>query len=381
MELRSDSDGFLITGKVPVLIPEQVKQFTQTALGARTTRELDPHLTHNALVRGTASGILAIDIGGDKLISAPYEIREGELGPKQAPVVLQSEGGRGYVEHLEKLAGDARRDRLRVGISFAGPTEGTRLMGAPNLPALFDDLLDRYDLDLANLFPSVALANDAEAGIMAASIEAIKRDRTTQHIIYIINGSGLGGAVLTRSRIVACEPGHIEANPRLNPFNTTKQCGLLGRTHVCLEGIAASKAGIEDTWLRERGESRSGRQIARLLWNDNDLFARNLYDNSALVTVHAIAGLANAFQIPFDQTYIVAHGGIFEVPSYRERVRLILKEAGISPLGSLFTRDFSANACLDGAAVAAVLKDLCWHESHPDPAHVSYAASWTNLIG
>jgi predicted NBD/HSP70 family sugar kinase len=354
VEHRSDGHSLLIRESVPELIPEQVARFTVESLRARPIRQFDPHLAQDALVAGAASEVLAIDIGGDKLIAAFYQLRTGELEQASDTVIRRNEGGHGYVELLVELADDVRRNKLRVGISFAGLTEGTKVVAAPNLPASFWDLLDRHDRDFADLFPSVAVANDAEAGLMAASVEAIKRDRATRHIIYVINGSGLGGAVLTDRTIFACEPGHIEADPQLNPFKMSKPCGLLGATHVCLEGIAASKAGIENTWRQLRGEPSSGRQIASKYLSGNQL-ARALYGNSARVTAHVVSGLASAFQLRFDQTSLVAHGGIFQVPDYGERLCSILERGGFSSLGTLFTRDFSANACLDGAAIAAVL--------------------------
>jgi predicted NBD/HSP70 family sugar kinase len=354
--LRSVGRRLLIEESVPDLIPEQVARFTVQSLKARITRPFDPHWVRDAMVTGATREVLAIDIGGDKLIAGFYRIREGELEHTSETTVLRLEGGCGYVECLAELATDASRRGLPVGISFAGPTEGSRLMAAPNLPALFRDLLERYDRDFANLFSSVTVVNDAEAGLMAASVEAVKRYPETRHVIYVINGSGLGGAVLQDNKIVACEPGHIEADRRLNPFQTSKECGLLGATHVCLERIAASKAGIEDTWLQQRGAPSSGRQIARryLL---GDQLAIGLYSNSALVTAHVVRGLVEAFQLHLDQTTIVTHGGIFHVPGYDEYLWAILDGTGFTPLGALFTRDFSANACLDGAAIAAALTD------------------------
>jgi hypothetical protein len=51
----------------------------------------------------------------------------------------------------------------------------------------------------------------------------------------------------------------------------------------------------------------------------------------------------------------VGHGGTFEVPGYGERLRAILeKDLAYSP-SLLLTKDFSANACLDGGAIAAVM--------------------------
>jgi predicted NBD/HSP70 family sugar kinase len=298
---------------------------------------------------------IAIDIGGDKLIAAYYHVCNGRLERMSEDVVWRDEGGARYVDILERLAGEAHQHRLPVGISFAGPTDGTKLVAAPNLPALLQYLYDRYGGDFANLFPSVTVTNDAEAGIMAASVEAIKQHPTTRHVIYIINGSGLGGAVLTGNKIYACEPGHVEIHPQLNRFNQGKPCGMLGARHVCIEVVAASKAGIEDLWFHLCSEQRSGREIATR-YLSGDRLALVLYDNSARVTAHAIKGLAHAFELDLDQTAVVGHGGIFNVPGYGERVRSILAKDSSQPGCLLFTKDFSTNACLDGAAIAAVLR-------------------------
>jgi predicted NBD/HSP70 family sugar kinase len=302
----------------------------------------------------TGKSVLAIDIGGDKLIAARYDLHDGRLERKFDIVVRRDEGGSRYVGMLTKLADLAHRARLPVGISFAGPTDGTRLVAAPNLPALFQDLHDRYSGDFANLFPSVTVTNDAEAGIMAASVEAIKHHPTMRHVIYIINGSGLGGAVLSDGTIYACEPGHIEVDPQLNAFNQGKPCGMLGAAYVCIEVVAASKAGIEDLWFQRRSKPCSGREIANHYLLGDEL-AGDLYDNSALVTAHAIEGLAHAFQLCPDQTAVVGHGGIFNVPGYGKRVRSILEKDRAQPRCLLFTSDFSTNTCLDGAALAAIM--------------------------
>ena len=104
-------------------------------------------------------------------------------------------------------------------------------------------------------------------------------------------------------------------------FSQRKRCGLDGATHVCVEAVGASKAGVEDIWRQMTGEHLTGREIAALHMVGNEL-ARALY-NSASITAHVITGMASAFGLlsAANQPVIVAHGGIFQAPGYGERVR------------------------------------------------------------
>jgi predicted NBD/HSP70 family sugar kinase len=346
--------GLLASRQVPDLVPEQVERFTVEALQAKPVRSFDPQTTLHQLESGGEKTVVAVDIGGDKLIAWSYDVRSGLLLQLAEVAVRRGDGGSGYLDGLEEVADLARRKILPVGISFAGPLDGTRLVAGPNLPVFVKELHDRHGGDFAGLFLAVAVANDAEAGIMAGALEAARLYPETRNVIYVINGSGLGGAVLTCNRIYAAEPGHIQVEPRLNPFDQTKPCGMLGATYVCVEAVAASKAGVEDIWRQRQRQRLSGKEIAARYLAGDDM-ALELYDNSALVTAHAIKGIAKAFELPenFDGTVVVGHGGIFEVPGYSERVCSILrKDLSVAPR-MLFTKDFSSNACLDGAAIAA----------------------------
>ena len=356
MSPHASGPGPLAGRPVPYFLPEQIERFTFVALRAKPVRSFDPQATLDLLRDGGEKSVLAADIGGDKLTSWAYEVRNGHLLQVAEVVATRGDGGAAYLDGLEKVAELARSQMIPVGISFAGPIEGTRLVAGPNLPIFISDLRKRYHGSLVELFPAVALANDAEVGLRASALEAVARRPDTRNVIYVINGSGLGGAILKDNMIFASEPGHIPIDPRLNPFNQSKLCGVLGGHHVCVEAIAASKAGVEDIWFQQRGERLSGKEIAaRFL--AGDAMALDLYDNSALVTAHAIEGIARAFGLAddLDRTVVVGHGGIFEVPGYRQRLLSIL-ERNLHPVPEmLFTKDFSANACLDGAAIAAAL--------------------------
>jgi predicted NBD/HSP70 family sugar kinase len=355
--MNLDTSAYCLADRpVPDLIPAQIERFTVEALQGKQVRSFDPHAALDQLRTGGEESILAVDIGGDKLIAVSYRVRNGQLVQLTEILSRQGDGGSAYLACLEDLADLSRREMFSVGISFAGPTDVTRPSAAPNLPIFMAELNNRHDGDFVKLFPMVAVANDAEAGIMAGSVEAAKRYPGTRHVIYLINGSGLGGAVLTGNMVFATEPGHIPVVGSLNRFDQQKPCGMLGADYVCIETVAASKAGIEDIWLQQRGNRLSGKEIAAR-YLSGDILARDLYENSALVTAHAIRGIARAFGLPnnFDETVVVVHGGIFEVPGYRDRVRSILEKDLPSMPRLLSTKDFSANTCLDGAAIAAAI--------------------------
>jgi predicted NBD/HSP70 family sugar kinase len=359
MRPGAGASGLLVSRPVPDLVPEQVERFTVNALHAKPVRSLDPQAALDQLRTSGEKTVIAVDIGGDKLIALRYAVRGGILVQLAEVAARQGDGGSAYLQGLEEVAGLSRREKLSVGISFAGPTDGTKLVAGPNLPVFMAELHERCGGDFAGLFPAVAVANDAEAGIMAGALEAAKRYPETRNVIYVINGSGLGGAALTDNMIFAAEPGHVQVEAKLNPFGQRKPCGMLGATYVCMEAVAASKAGIEDIWLQHSGERLSGRAIAaRYLAGDR--MALDLYDNSALVTAHAIKGMAKAFSLPknFDRTVVVGHGGIFHVPGYSERVCSILEKDLSAVPRMLFTKDFSANTCLDGAAIAAATSEI-----------------------
>jgi predicted NBD/HSP70 family sugar kinase len=338
---------------IPAIRPEQVERFTRETLRAHPVRRFSARRAVEVLQASEGKKFLALDIGGDKISASYFRVRDGDIVHAGNEFSRHANGGTGYLQMLRDIGEDVQRESIPVGISFAGPTEGTRLIAGPNLPVFVKEFRDSYDSDFANLFPAVDLANDAEAGIMAGALEAVRNYPGAAHVIYVINGSGLGGAVLTADVLYAAEPGHIEAATQLNPFGQLKPCGLDGAAHVCLEAIGASKAGVEDIWFQRTGEQLPGQEIAaRYLAGDR--LALALYDNSVQVTAHAILGMASAFGLLSrpEQLAIVGHGGIFNVAGYGERLSAILRqELGQEPQ-VLLTKDFYANACLEGAAIA-----------------------------
>lgn len=338
------------------LLPKQVQRFTRESLQAKPVRRFDPRETLSELWASDGKVVIAADIGGDKLSSGYFTVKDGVVRRTGDLLTRHGDGGDGYVDALAELSDLARRHVLPVGLSFAGPTDGTRLLDGPNLGHFVSELRSRYGGDFANAFPQVQVANDAEAGMMAGALAAARRYPDAREVIYVINGSGLGGAVLTGDVIYATEPGHVEVVAELNPFGQRKECGLGGARHVCVEAVAASKAGVEDIWRQQTGRHLAGERISALYESGNRL-AFDLYSSSAFLTAHVIGGMADAFGFVKDvgQLVIVGHGGIFYVHGYRERVNAQLANAFRADPQILYTRDFAVNACLEGAAVAALV--------------------------
>jgi predicted NBD/HSP70 family sugar kinase len=352
--VHGDPPRLLNDMQMPDLIDSQIARFTRASLHATRARSFDPQATLHALKTTSDTHVMAVDIGGYKVIADHYAIRHGTLYREGRPLIKERTSGAGYIDVLEKAATLAHTNLLPTGVSYAGPIEGSRVLAGMNVPVFIQDLQSRYHGDFANLDSQIILLNDAEAGAIAASVEAVRRYPTTKNVLYVINGSGIGGAVLTHNVIYATEAGHIQVEDSLNNFNQSTPCGMFGAAYVCLERVAASKAGIEDIWYQQREERLSGQEIAAAYLAGDEL-ALDLYENSALITAHIVKGMAAAFGLleEWDDTVVVGHGGTFQVPGYSERVRSILERDLSSQARMLFTKDFSLNTCLDGAAIAA----------------------------
>jgi predicted NBD/HSP70 family sugar kinase len=309
----------------PGLLPEQLRGFTLESMRIKRIGYFNAHASLGELRASAGEKIIAVDIGGDKLSASYFMVRDGIVERAEGDLMsCRADGGSGYLASPVELSQRSRREAVPVGISFAGPVDGTRLIAAPNLPDFLAEFRDRYDSDFARLFPAVQVTNDAVGGLMAGAVEAARRYPDARDVIYLINGSGLGGAILVGDAIYAAEPGHVKVASRLNPFGQSKPCGMDGAHYPCVEAVAASKAGVEDLWQQRTLRRLPGRDIS-VRYQAGDALARALYDNSAQVTAHAIRGMANAFKLADPgRLVVVGHGGIFHVPGYGDRIINIL---------------------------------------------------------
>jgi predicted NBD/HSP70 family sugar kinase len=339
------------------LCDAQLAEFTATAMQATPTGSFDPRQAAEELATPGGRVVTAVDIGGDKLTSCVYSAGVGVLRQGEPRLRLHASAGAGYLGLLQEISAAAEARSSALGISYAGPVQGTRILAGPNLAEFVDEFRDAYGSDFARLNSQSTLVNDGEAGLLAGALEAVRRYPAVRNVILVINGSGLGCAVLKAESVFTTEAGHVPVHPALNPFGQLKPCGLHGAGYVCVENVGASKAGIEDIWWQSTGGRASGHEIAAALADGNEL-ASQLYENSAMVIAHAVKGAANVFGLVDDwaATAIVGHGGAFQVRGYPDRVRAILEGNLGAPTRLFVSTDFTANACLDGAAIAALFR-------------------------
>lgn len=352
------TQNLLINRPLPEsLLAEQISEFTHENLRAKPVVTFNSQLALATLKQKKGHRALAIDMGGDKIAASVFEVNEDGSLTSVTQKSFQSSHGDGYLQFLEEIKNDEDYRNVPVGISYAGPIEDSIPLAGPNVQTFMDELRAKYDGDFNKLFPNSKAVNDAASGMFAAAVETRRKYPGIGQVIYIINGSGFGGAVLKDNQMIATEPGHIKVSDDLNTHGQDRPCGVFGATYICVESVAASKAGVEDLWRKlNDGEILNGRQIKDKYLEGNKL-AGDLYDNSAFVTAHAIKGIAECFDLlkqPND-TAVVCHGGIFYVDGYGKRVQNILqKDLGFVPV-IMLTSDFSPNACIDGAAIAALV--------------------------
>lgn len=350
----------LTQNPVPVLLERQLDKFTHASIQSSDLSHFDSSRSMAILAQKEGARIIGADFGGDKGQTQLFVVQDGSLVPDPSySDYVQGDHGAGYLASLEKTAVYASEHNIPVGISWGAPLDGTRPIFHPKAKVFFAELAERYDNDFANVVPTLsACYNDGPAGLISGLIEA-NRQQPTSSVLFPINGGGIGMAAFHDSILYAVEAGHVEGIAELNRYNQDEACGVYGADYTCLERFGANKVGIEAQWLAHSGSRLRARDIEDR-YKAGDMFAGELYDNSALVLAHVIQGTANVFGIDLTDSAaaVVGHGGAFKFPYYGERVLQILEHHNGAPIRLIMTKDYGSresNACLDGAALAAVL--------------------------
>ncbi len=333
----------------------QLELFTKESIRAYPIRLFNLNQVFVRLLEQKDKVVMSIDINGDKLVSTKFRVHDGVLQSKTVDM-FQSTQGKGYLRRLEEIAKYTSEKKLPVGISYAGAVDGSVAISAPNLEEFYTEFRTQYHADFARLFPTLVCAlNDALTGMITSAVELRKTDQGIGNIIYIINGSGIGASVLDGDTIIATEAGHVKLLDHLNLFGVTENCGVFGNEFTCIEKSAAGKAGIEKIWKKITGVEKDGLAISEEYRKGNTTAFR-LYEVSSTLVTYVALGLLDAFKKRevLANTAFVFHGGVFHVPDYGARIAQLLNYELGGNVKILFTKDFSAHASSDGAAIAAL---------------------------
>lgn len=343
---------------VPDIFSSQIKNFTFSSIKARRQFEFDPSVTHQLLTHHRGEKVLGIDLGGNKAVTYLFEVRDNELVlSDNFSDYTEGEDGEGFLASFEKVADFANKNHLPVGISYGAPVVDTKPDRKwPKFKKLIDELADKYDGNFANLFTGhIKVLNDATAGLISGSVECSTAYKS-KDILYVINGSGMNAAALKDGQIIATEAGHVATADKLNLYAQKEPCGVNGATYTCVQSLGANKYGIESIWQQKTGDKLSAKQIEDK-YKAGDPFAREIYDYSAWVVAHMIIGVATVTKInlALPTSAVVAHGGAFRFPNYKERIQQIADKYYDSEIKMVKTEDYTKNACAEGAAIAALI--------------------------
>lgn len=348
--------------EVPSLDQTQLQKFTFKSIHAEEVMPFNAHRALDILASKEGAQVIGADFGGDKGVAQLYVVKDGRLQVDDSyKNYTQGTGGEGYLALLEDANAYASAHGLKIGISWGGPLVSSEPEYHPKFKIFHEELAAKYPGGINEAVPALATCiNDGTAGLISGAIEATKVF-DIDNVLFPINGGGLGMAVLTDSTAYSTEAGHVEAVSALNTYSQSKPCGVFGAQYLCIETLGANKAGIEVQWEAQMGEHLRARDI-ETKYKEGDEFAGDLYDHSAWVVAHMIAGTARAFDMDLTgpKTAVVGHGGGFKFPYYGARIKQIIESEFGGNLNFIATNEYGdtqTNACLDGAALGALLNN------------------------
>lgn len=333
-------------------LPPQTLSTSQLALYTRETLRVTSFNEPLEATPPLPSAVLAVDIGGSKLSAQVYMRDEaGALHEGKEHFMGIAREGLGFADFLKTINETIASD-IPVGVSIAGIVSKGMIDTIPNLTYFRAD----SGKDISTLFPgkTVTVLNDAEAGLFASRAWIKAEHPSIEHILLVINGSGLGGSMYSNQAYLGLEPGHVPVIPALNPFGIQTKCALSDDVHPCVEKVAAGVAGIEPTWKQETGLSETAEVIAGKML-EGDTLATQLFAASALLLAHTTIGMGAVDQLWKDPgtVAVVCHGGIFQVPGYFERVEQLVSDHLEQKVLMVNSATIDTNVCMLGAAMMA----------------------------
>jgi len=269
--------------------------------------------------------LIGIDLGGTKIEGVAIDpARPGEA---LARIRRPTEQERGYEHILEQIAAIVEELRSRypeavpaLGIGTPGTLDArTGALRGSNTQCLNGRPI-KADLE-ARLGMRVEIENDANCFALAEATLGAARGCET--VFGIILGTGVGGGIVIRERIlhghhgIAGEWGQIV----IEPEGPVSAYGTRGTVEACLSG-----PGLERFYASRSGLKRSLKEIVEQ--EAEDAAARETLERMEEVFVKAIALVINCL----DPDAIVVGGGVGNIGRfYSERIRERIGEAIFAP--------------------------------------------------
>src|SRR5690349_1810151 len=119
--------------------PQQLGLFTPESIHATEKGVFDLPQTEEKLKELEGKSSIGVDLGGDKIASQIFKAQEGRTEASGDQKRHMADNGQGYVTFLEEVADRAMKEELPVGLSVAGPLEGTKLHKGPNVSSFAEE--------------------------------------------------------------------------------------------------------------------------------------------------------------------------------------------------------------------------------------------------
>ena len=259
-----------------------------------------------------SESVLAIDIGGTKIAAAVVDADGNVLADQLRPTAVSDDGEvvfdgvesavRALLDELEPT-----KDRIRVGISSAGPIDGPAGTISPvNIGAwrrfpisgrVHEVIAERYDSDAI----SVGLAGDGHC--FALGEHWLGAGRDVDSMIGMVLSTGVGGGAVINNKLFtgvtgnSVHLGHIS----VNAWGPRCVCGAHGCTEMYARGPALVAAAKQQGWAGG-DDARALTAAARA----GDEIALRVIDHGMRALAAGIATTATELDVPV----IVLGGGV-----------------------------------------------------------------------
>ena len=317
--------------------------------------------------------VLAIDIGGTKIISAIIS-QDGQMLAKERFPTLADEGPQAVIDRIfasvDRLLNQSNMKPSQlhsISIAAAGAIDFEKgvVTESPNLPgwhniALRDIMQEKYEL---NTF----LVNDASAAALGEL--RFGAGKGVSNLVLLTLGTGIGGGIIIGGELYtgatggAGEIGHmtVEANgPRCDCGNIGCLESLASGTAVAKEAIERIKSGGKSSlveMVKGKVEDITAEKVG-VAARSGDPLARDIIDRAAFYLGVGLVSLVNIF----NPEMIVLGGGMAKMGDILlEPARKLVRERAFTMLAQavrIVTAKLGNEAGIYGAAAFAFRQKL-----------------------